>query len=83
MKKRLKRKVLKNTMFHDLFFYVEFNDGRVLEVPMRIKNENYERRDRLVAQLRDRKGVLKDDYGHQYPLEDMIHYEIFEDKHKK
>ncbi|MFD1672788.1 hypothetical protein ACFQ5M_11815 [Agrilactobacillus yilanensis] len=83
MKKKLRRRKKKPVISHYIYFYVEFADGRVLEVPVKIENGNYGPRDTLAAQLRDRRGVLTDSQDQRYDLNSMVHYDIFDEKDKR
>lgn len=80
MKKRFKRKKKHPVLIRNIYFYVEFANGQVLEIPVQVENGSYQKRDMLIARLRDRKGSLTDKYQRSYDLKDMVHYEIFDEK---
>lgn len=80
--KRFGRKKKRPLLVRNIYFYVEFANGHILEIPVQVENGSYRKRDQLIAKLRDRKGILTDKYQRRYDLQDMVHYEIFDEKSK-
>ncbi|MCH4170560.1 MAG: hypothetical protein LKF36_04950 [Lactobacillus sp.] len=80
MRKKLSRKALKQASLKKIYFYIEFSDGRVLEMPVQISKTDTSAKDALIARLQKREGFATDTQGVRYEFKNMVHYEIIEDK---
>ncbi|MCD2256199.1 hypothetical protein ACNAN0_05995 [Agrilactobacillus fermenti] len=82
MRKKFKRKQLKQTLTHKIYFYLEFANGQIVEMPLIVSENDDSKKEEMLAHLRSKKGSIQDSDGHLYDFSDLIHYEIYDEKDK-
>ncbi len=76
MQKKTIKKLLKKQDTKNEYFYIQFSDGRTLEVPVRVTSGDMTAHDDLVRRIAHKEGTMTADNGQVFDFKKIIHYDI-------
>lgn len=76
MQKKTIKKLLKQHETKTEYFYIQFSDGRTLEVPVQVPAGNTKAHDDLVDRIAHKRGTMTADNGQVFDFKKIIHYDI-------
>ncbi|MCI1892089.1 MAG: hypothetical protein ABF743_10040 [Schleiferilactobacillus perolens] len=76
VKKKTIKKLLKQQNQRTEYFYIQFSDGRTLEVPVQVSSSNTAAHDDLVDRIAHKTGTMTGQNGQVFDFKKIIHYDV-------